>query len=127
PVIVIGGSSDRNQETTGAFQEFPQVGLIGNVCFDIKTACLYSKFSNQPSSLEMIPAVVEKAVRSSIYGRPEASYIDIAGEMVIAKIDRASVRATLQADVIVLLGARLNWILHFGFPPSFIPYVKIIQ
>lgn len=25
PVVVIGGSSDRNQETTGAFQEFPQV------------------------------------------------------------------------------------------------------
>lgn len=25
PVVVIGGSSDRNQETAGAFQEFPQV------------------------------------------------------------------------------------------------------
>uniref|UniRef100_A0A673HGD1 2-hydroxyacyl-CoA lyase n=1 Tax=Sinocyclocheilus rhinocerous TaxID=307959 RepID=A0A673HGD1_9TELE len=200
PVIVIGGSSDRNQETTGAFQEFPQV-----------EACrLYSKFSARPSSLEMIPAVVEKAVRSSIYGRPGASYIDIAGDMVNAKIDRASVRfvsccpappvsqadsreitqavrllkaaqrpliiigkgvayaraekevrelvevtgipflptpmgkgvlpddhpncvaaarsrALLQADVIVLLGARLNWILHFGFPPRFSPHVKIIQ
>uniref|UniRef100_A0A672MHE6 2-hydroxyacyl-CoA lyase n=1 Tax=Sinocyclocheilus grahami TaxID=75366 RepID=A0A672MHE6_SINGR len=82
PVIVIGGSSDRNQETTGAFQEFPQV-----------EACrLYSKFSARPSSLEMIPAVVEKAVRSSIYGRPGASYIDIAGDMVNAKIDRANVR-----------------------------------
>uniref|UniRef100_A0A9J7XMF0 2-hydroxyacyl-CoA lyase n=1 Tax=Cyprinus carpio carpio TaxID=630221 RepID=A0A9J7XMF0_CYPCA len=174
PVIVIGGSSDRNQETTGAFQEFPQ------------------------------------AVRSSIYGRPGATYIDIAGDMVNAKIDRASVRfvsccpappvsqadsreitqavrllraaqrpliiigkgaayaraekevrelvevtgipflptpmgkgvlsddhpncvaaarsrALLQADVIVLLGARLNWILHFGFPPRFSPHVKIIQ
>uniref|UniRef100_A0A8C1WXL4 2-hydroxyacyl-CoA lyase 1 n=1 Tax=Cyprinus carpio TaxID=7962 RepID=A0A8C1WXL4_CYPCA len=200
PVIVIGGSSDRNQETTGAFQEFPQV-----------EACrLYSKFSARPSSLEMIPAVVEKAVRSSIYGRPGATYIDIAGDMVNAKIDRASVRfvsccpappvsqadsreitqavrllraaqrpliiigkgaayaraekevrelvevtgipflptpmgkgvlsddhpncvaaarsrALLQADVIVLLGARLNWILHFGFPPRFSPHVKIIQ
>ncbi|XP_016087663.1 2-hydroxyacyl-CoA lyase 1-like [Sinocyclocheilus grahami] len=52
PVIVIGGSSDRNQETTGAFQEFPQV-----------EACrLYSKFSARPISLEMIPAVVEKAM-----------------------------------------------------------------
>ncbi|ROI36342.1 2-hydroxyacyl-CoA lyase 1 [Anabarilius grahami] len=200
PVIVIGGSSDRNQETTGAFQEFPQV-----------EACrLYSKFSARPSSLEMIPAVVEKAVRSSIYGRPGACYIDIAGDMVNAKIDRTSVRfvsccpappvsqadsreiteavrllkaaqrpliimgkgaayaraekevrelvevtgipflptpmgkgllpddhsncvaaarsrALLQADVIVLLGARLNWILHFGFPPRFSPHVKIIQ
>lgn len=25
PVVVIGGSSDQNQETAGAFQEFPQV------------------------------------------------------------------------------------------------------
>ena len=25
PVVVIGGSSDQNQETSGAFQEFPQV------------------------------------------------------------------------------------------------------
>uniref|UniRef100_A0A8B9L0X0 2-hydroxyacyl-CoA lyase 1 n=1 Tax=Astyanax mexicanus TaxID=7994 RepID=A0A8B9L0X0_ASTMX len=184
PVIVIGGSSDQNQETTGAFQEFPQV-----------EACrLYSKFSARPSSLAMIPAVVEKAIRSSIYGRPGACYIDISGDMVNARVDRDSIwitvfsfvlarfakcpfffmsncaaygraekeikelvelsglpflptpmgkgvlpddhpncvsaarsKALLQADVVVLLGARLNWILHFGFPPRFSPHVKVIQ
>jgi 2-hydroxyacyl-CoA lyase 1 len=31
------------------------------------------------------------------------------------------------ADVVVLLGARLNWILHFGLPPRFKADVKIIQ
>ena len=36
-------------------------------------------------------------------------------------------RALLQADVIMLLGARLNWILHFGLPPRFHPQVKVIQ
>lgn len=36
-------------------------------------------------------------------------------------------RALLEADVILLLGARLNWILHFGRPPRFNPDVKIIQ
>ncbi|XP_062848440.1 2-hydroxyacyl-CoA lyase 1 isoform X2 [Trichomycterus rosablanca] len=200
PVIVIGGSSDRNQETTGAFQEFPQV-----------EACrLYSKFSARPGNLTMIPAVVEKAVRSSMYGRPGACYIDIPGDMVNASVDLKSVRfpcccppppgslasdseilkaaavlkrahrpllvigkgaaygraedelkelveltglpflptpmgkgvlpddhpncvaaarsrALLEADVIVLLGARLNWMLHFGLPPRFNPHVKIIQ
>ncbi|KAF7708471.1 2-hydroxyacyl-CoA lyase 1 [Silurus meridionalis] len=200
PVLVIGGSSDQNQETTGAFQEFPQV-----------EACrLYSKFSARPGSLAMIPAVVEKAVRSSIYGRPGACYIDIPGDMVNARTDRKTVRfpsccppppvslasnheiskaftvlkqaqrplliigkgaaygraeneikelvelsglpflptpmgkgvlpddhpncvaaarsrALLQADAVVLLGARLNWILHFGFPPRFSPDVKLIQ
>lgn len=36
-------------------------------------------------------------------------------------------RALKEADVIVLLGARLNWILHFGMPPRFSNTVKIIQ
>ncbi|CAB4023711.1 2-hydroxyacyl- lyase 1, partial [Paramuricea clavata] len=39
----------------------------------------------------------------------------------------ASSRALLKADVILLLGARLNWILHFGLPPRFNPQVKLIQ
>lgn len=33
----------------------------------------------------------------------------------------------MNADVILLLGARLNWILHFGKPPRFKKDVKIIQ
>uniref|UniRef100_A0A8D2LF80 2-hydroxyacyl-CoA lyase 1 n=1 Tax=Varanus komodoensis TaxID=61221 RepID=A0A8D2LF80_VARKO len=202
PLIVIGGSSDRNQETMGAFQEFPQV-----------EACrLYSKFAARPSSLEAIPAVIEKvqAVRNSIYGRPGACYIDIPGDFVNLQVNKSSVkyveccpappismaeemavsqavsfivhsrkplliigkgaaysraensirklvdqcglpflptpmgkgvvsdshpccvaaarsRALQYADVIVLLGARLNWILHFGLPLRFQPDVKIIQ
>eukprot|EP01083_Nonionella_stella_P025195 69393_1 len=31
------------------------------------------------------------------------------------------------ADVVVLLGARLNWIMHFGEPPRFRPGMKLIQ
>ncbi|XP_045073969.1 2-hydroxyacyl-CoA lyase 1-like isoform X2 [Coregonus clupeaformis] len=82
PVIVIGGSSDQNQETTGAFQEFPQV-----------EACrLYSKFSARSSSLDMISSVVEKAARTSMYGRPGAVYVDISGDMVNAKLDRSRAR-----------------------------------
>ncbi|XP_026564026.1 2-hydroxyacyl-CoA lyase 1 isoform X1 [Pseudonaja textilis] len=200
PLIVIGGSCDRNQETMGAFQEFPQV-----------EACrLFSKFSVRPSSLEAIPAVIEKVVRTSIYGRPGACYIDIPGDFVNLTVKKSSVkyidccpappismaeemtiskavslilhskkplliigkgaaysraensirrlvdqcglpflptpmgkgvvpdnhpycvaaarsRALQYADVIVLLGARLNWILHFGLPPRFQPDVKVIQ
>ena len=36
-------------------------------------------------------------------------------------------RALCQADVIFLFGARLNWILDFGKPPTFKADVKIIQ
>ncbi|CAG7830368.1 unnamed protein product [Allacma fusca] len=32
-----------------------------------------------------------------------------------------------KADVVLLLGARVNWMLHFGQPPRFNPNVKIIQ
>lgn len=200
PLIVIGGSSERNQETMGAFQEFPQV-----------EACrLYSKFSARPASIEHIPSVIEKAVRSSIYGRPGACYVDIPADLVILQenvnsikykecclpspvsmaetpavcmaasvirnakrplliigkgaaysraedslqklveqcnlpflptpmgkgvvpdnhpncISAARSRALQFADVIVLFGARLNWILHFGLPPRYQADVKFIQ
>ena len=32
-----------------------------------------------------------------------------------------------EADVILLVGARLNWIMHFGRPPRFAPGVRILQ
>jgi 2-hydroxyacyl-CoA lyase 1 len=35
--------------------------------------------------------------------------------------------ALQEADVVFLVGARLNWILHFGQPPRFAPDVRIIQ
>uniref|UniRef100_A0A182U2B4 2-hydroxyacyl-CoA lyase n=1 Tax=Anopheles melas TaxID=34690 RepID=A0A182U2B4_9DIPT len=35
--------------------------------------------------------------------------------------------ALQKADVVLLLGARLNWILHFGRPPRYSSDVKIIQ
>ncbi|XP_062425262.1 2-hydroxyacyl-CoA lyase 1 isoform X2 [Rhea pennata] len=200
PLIVIGGSSDRNQETMGAFQEFPQV----------EAGRLYNKLTVRPSSLEIIPAVIEKAVRTSIYGRPGSCYIDIPGDFVSLQVNKSSVKyvecclpppismaeqsavskavsiiahseqplliigkgaayscaennirklvdlcglpflptpmakgvvpdnhpncvaaarsmALQHADVIILLGARLNWILHFGLPPRFRQDVKVVQ
>ncbi|MEE8422003.1 MAG: thiamine pyrophosphate-binding protein [Dehalococcoidia bacterium] len=35
--------------------------------------------------------------------------------------------ALQNADLVVLLGARLNWILHFGLPPRFKPDVRVVQ
>jgi len=31
------------------------------------------------------------------------------------------------ADLVFLMGARLNWILHFGLPPRFNPNVRVVQ
>ena len=35
--------------------------------------------------------------------------------------------ALREADVVFLMGARLNWIMHFGLPPRFNPDVRIVQ
>ncbi|KPJ20931.1 2-hydroxyacyl-CoA lyase 1 [Papilio machaon] len=42
-------------------------------------------------------------------------------------VSAARTQALLQADVILLLGARLNWMLHFGQQPRYAPNVKVIQ
>ncbi|KAI8777704.1 2-hydroxyacyl-CoA lyase 1 [Biomphalaria glabrata] len=42
-------------------------------------------------------------------------------------ISAARSKALQEADVILLLGARLNWMLHFAAPPRFSSKVKIIQ
>ncbi|MEZ5551228.1 MAG: oxalyl-CoA decarboxylase [Pseudomonadales bacterium] len=35
--------------------------------------------------------------------------------------------ALREADLVFLMGARLNWIMHFGLPPRFAPGVRIVQ
>lgn len=42
-------------------------------------------------------------------------------------VSAARSRALLRADVILLVSARLNWMLHFGLPPRFNRNVQIIQ
>jgi 2-hydroxyacyl-CoA lyase 1 len=42
-------------------------------------------------------------------------------------VGAARSHALQEADVIVLMGARLNWIMHFGLPPRFNKKVRIVQ
>ncbi len=54
------------------------------------------------------------------------------GKGVISDLDPRNASAARsmvlrEADCILLLGARLNWILHFGLPPRFNKDAKIIQ
>jgi 2-hydroxyacyl-CoA lyase 1 len=42
-------------------------------------------------------------------------------------VGAARSHALQEADVILLMGARLNWIMHFGLPPRFNKDVRIIQ
>jgi len=200
PMIVIGGSSNSYQEGMGAFQEAPQV----------ESARLYTKWTARPDSPQRIPTYVEQAVRTSIYGRPGAIYLDFPDDVISARVDESEISfparcpdpprpqaapqeieravdilrtaerplvivgkgaayshaedevrrfieatqlpflsspmgkgvvpdahplsvapgralALAEADVVVLLGARLNWMMHFGLPPRFAAEVKTIQ
>ncbi|GFS59337.1 2-hydroxyacyl-CoA lyase 1, partial [Nephila pilipes] len=200
PMIVIGGSCGRDQEGYGGFQEFPQV----------ESSRLYSKYTCRPADITHIPFHIEKAVRQSTFGRPGASYIDLAADLIHQEREESAIvyppkcvdpptalaplhliksltdvlstaqrplviigkgsaygkaenairqfikqyqipflptpmgkgvvsdrspfcvssarsKALAQADVILLLGARLNWILHFGLPPRYHKDVKILQ
>ncbi|MFP8881422.1 MAG: thiamine pyrophosphate-binding protein, partial [Myxococcota bacterium] len=200
PMILLGGANDSYQDGMGAFQETPQV----------EAARPFSKYAARPESAKRIPFFIEKAVRTSISGRPGAVYLDLPNDLIAARLeddevdwlapcpeparslaDPACVESALEtlrnaerplvivgkgaayaraenevrefldktqlpflaspmgkgvvpddhplsvaparshalqnADVVFLIGARLNWIMHFGLPPRFAESVKIIQ
>jgi 2-hydroxyacyl-CoA lyase 1 len=200
PMILIGGASETYRNGMGAFQEERQV----------LAATPVSKWAHAIEHVNRIPFYVEMAMRQSIYGRPGATYLDIADDLITGgcevdqvvqvqkcpdpprtmampqDIERAldvlqtaqrplaligqgmassraeeEVRAFIertqipfvrtpkgkgvlpddhplsagaarslalqQADVVFLMGARFNWILHFGQPPRYAPDVKVIQ
>lgn len=200
PMLLIGGSAPTYQEGMGAFQEERQ--LLATTPF--------TKLSRRVESTERIPFFVEQAVRTALFGRPGATYLELPEEVIEGRIDtdavpaaptvgepprteapaeaieaalralagaerplvvvgkgmawaraEAEVRelidrtqlpflatpmgkgvvpdshplsvavarstALREADVILLLGARLNWMLHFGQPPRFRPDARVLQ
>jgi 2-hydroxyacyl-CoA lyase 1 len=88
PLIVVGGSSDSHHESHGAFQEFPQVTVAKH----------FSKYAARPSSISQIPFFVEKAIRSSIYGRPGSVYLDLAAEMITGNVSLDDIRYLPQCE-----------------------------
>lgn len=200
PMVVIAGSYDQDQGGMGGFQEWPQLESCHSCC----------KYLARIENLNSIPFHVEKAVRTSIYGRPGPTYLELPGNLVTNRIAANQItqfqrcpdppltladpecvvkatkclknatrplivigkgaaysraedelhsliirhklpflptpmgkgvlpddhpfcvaaarsKALKEADVILLVGARLNWILHFGKPPRYSHDVKIIQ
>ena len=200
PMLLLGGANDRYQNGQGAFQECPQV----------EAARPFTKYSAEIDAAHRAPFYVEQAVRTSIYGRPGASYLNLTNDVLTAQVDEADAEfpprcpdpptsladpreveravavlrearnplvivgkgaayaraesevrrfvartnlpvlptpmgkgvvsdddphtvaparsfALQNADVILLIGARLNWILHFGLPPRFKKGVRVLQ
>ncbi|HLF79440.1 MAG TPA: oxalyl-CoA decarboxylase [Dehalococcoidia bacterium] len=200
PMILLSGANGSDQMGMGAFQEAPQ----------IEAARPFTKYAMRPETPSRLPFYIEQAVRSTLYGRPGAAYLDLLDDVISGSLDETSVsfpgrvpdaprtmadpsdveaamralrsaerplaiigkgaayaRAedeirqfieTIQmpflaspmgrgvlpddhplsvgaarshvlqnADLIFLVGARLNWIMHFGLPPRFSPDVRVVQ
>jgi 2-hydroxyacyl-CoA lyase 1 len=200
PMILLGGANDSYQNGMGAFQEAPQ----------IEAARPFTKYAARPDRTERLPYYIEQAVRTSIYGRPGAVYLDLPNDVISAQLDEAAVGwrprcpepprtqadpaaveralaalrsaerplvivgkgaaysraerevrdfiaktklpflaspmgkgvvpddhplsvapgrsyALQNADLVFLVGARLNWIMHFGLPPRFAKDVRVVQ
>src|SRR5215831_3366145 len=81
PMILIGGASETWRNGMGAFQEERQVYIATPFC----------KFSHAVEHVHRIPFYVEMAVRNAIYGRPGASYLDIADDIITGKVDEVRV------------------------------------
>ena len=200
PMILIGGASAVFQNGMGAFQEEDQVGAVKQFC----------KYAHAVEDAHRIPYYVEQAVRTSLYGRPGAAYLDLPDDIFTQEVDESKVEmaptvpepprgaapqaavdaavaalrsaenplvivgkgmawsraenevrefidktqlpflatpmgkgvvpddhplsmaaartyALQNADVVFLLGARLNWILHFGREPRYRKDVRVVQ
>lgn len=206
PLLVLAGSAGFHEIHKGAFQELDQVSFLTP----------HVKFAARPLTIEQIPSFIFKAYKTSFFGTPGPTYIDISADLVedevpfeqaenalnsirsisvedvpkflpptnkiqqvaaliknsknpliivgkgaayadaypqlrrlvknhnlpflptpMAKgvipdsnalnVSSARSQALINADVVVIFGARINWILHFGEPPRFRKDVKFVQ
>jgi 2-hydroxyacyl-CoA lyase 1 len=200
PMLLLSGANGSDQMGMGAFQEAPQ----------LEAARPFVKYGMRPESPVRLPYYIEQAVRSALYGRPGAAYLDLLDDVIAGRVDEDAIAfpppvpdpprapadpfaiemamrslqsaqqplviigkgaayaraenevrqfiettqlpflaspmgrgvvpddhplsvgaarsyALQNADLIFLMGARLNWIMHFGLPPRFKPGVRVIQ
>src|SRR5436190_2333893 len=67
PILVVAGYVETDQKEMGGFQEFDHISLLKP----------HTKFAAQPPSIERISFILEKAYRSTFYGRPGPAFVDI--------------------------------------------------
>lgn len=84
------------QQVLGQAQQFRSHPLSGREGRELPHCCVPTVSSllldNKMQSVSVC-LFCPKAVRCSMYGRPGACYVDIAGDMVNAKVDRSKVRS----------------------------------
>jgi len=101
PLILLGGACETGHEGIGAFQEWPQMESL--------SACV--KYSARPATVDLIPRHLERAIRSSVYGRPGPTYIDLPGDLLNTRV----------------MSSTINFLPQPPSPPSILPEEKTIQ
>ena len=119
-------------EQVGRVPEPPRPGVMAD---DVQAALRTLKSAQHPLVIVgkgMAWARAEHEVREFIE-RTQLPYLATPmGKGVVPddhplSVASARTYALQNADVIFLLGARLNWILHFGQPPRYRPDVRVVQ
>jgi len=81
PMLLISGAPDSWQREQGAFQEAPQ----------LEAARPFVKLATRPDALARVPASIEKCVRTAMYGRPGAVYLDLPNDIITGEVSEQEV------------------------------------
>lgn len=81
-MLLISASNDLGQDGKGGFQECEQISLTRP----------YVKFSYKITDPYRIPYFVEKAVKISMSGRPGPVYLELPGDVLMAKVEEENVK-----------------------------------
>src|SRR5438046_3908738 len=76
PILVIAGYIETYQKEMGGFQELDHISLVKP----------HTKFAAQPPSIDRIPFMLEKAYRSTFYGRPGPAFVDIPANFILFQL-----------------------------------------
>ncbi|KAG0131729.1 putative 2-hydroxyphytanoyl-CoA lyase [Tuber indicum] len=144
PLLLLAGGAEASAgPTKGAFQQLDAVSLLAP----------HTKFAVRSPSLEDLPQSIRDAYRFAFYGRPGVGFVDLPADYIqgvpkkVVQLERveeqprilgderrvmavaeALKRAeTIGTDVVLLVSAWLNWMLHFGEPPKWSAGVRIAQ
>src|SRR5947199_2355 len=120
PLIAVGGSSPRVYLGMEAFQEIDQVAIMRPI----------TKWAERVLEARRIPELVATAFRAATSGRPGPVYLDLPGivaeDHALAFLN-ARARAFAEADVLLAVGTRFNYVLQFGRPPRFAADLKVVH
>ena len=81
-MLLVSAGTNAALRHSGAFQEAEQM----------ESARPLVKFAARVTHLELLPALVERALREATYGRPGPVYLELPGELVLAVVDTARVQ-----------------------------------